>query len=386
MPCSIWAWYKVIRELFMEENNLRYQIAISLIPGVGSITAKKLIAYSGSIEGVFKESKKTLLKIPGVGGLLAQNITKQDVLIKAEKEIEFIQKYNIKPYFYLSNDYPERLRHCEDAPVILFAKGNINLNHPKILSIVGTRNATSYGKERCNQLISEIAERNHDPIIISGLAYGIDITAHRAALKNNLQTVAVLGHGLNTIYPSIHRSVAKEIINHGALVTDFISVEQPEKNNFVKRNRIIAGLSDATIVVESGITGGALITADIANSYNRDVFAFPGRVKDNYSAGCNRLIKTNKAALIEGVSDIEYLLGWESHPSGKRPVQKKLFQKLTAEEENVLKILNEAGELTIDQICLKIKLPVSKVSPILLNLEFSGMVLSLPGKVYTLRK
>lgn len=368
----------------MEENNLRYQIAISLIPGVGSITAKKLIAYSGSIEGVFKESKKTLLKIPGVGGLLAQNITKQDVLLKAEKEIEFIQKYNIKSYFYLSNDYPERLKHCEDAPVILFAKGNISLNHPKILSIVGTRNATSYGKERCNQLISEIVERNHDPLIISGLAYGIDITAHRAALKNNLQTVAVLGHGLNTIYPSLHRSVAKEIINHGALVTDFISVEQPEKNNFVKRNRIIAGLSDATIVVESGITGGALITADIANSYNRDVFAFPGRVKDNYSAGCNRLIKANKAALIEGVSDIEYLLGWESHPSGKRPVQKKLFQKLTAEEENVMKILNEAGELTIDQICLKIKLPVSKVSPILLNLEFSGMVLSLPGKVYTL--
>jgi DNA processing protein len=368
----------------VKENTLKYQIAISLIPGVGNITAKKLIAYSGSIEGVFRESKRNLLKIPGIGDYLAQSITKKDVLSKAEKEIEFTQKYNITTYFYLNKNYPERLKHCEDAPVILFVKGNVNLNHLKILSLVGTRNATPYGKERCYQLVSELIERNHDVLIISGLAYGIDVAAHRAAMKNNLQTVAVLGHGLNTIYPSVHRSVAKEIVNKGALLTEFASNEQPERNNFVKRNRIIAGLSDATIVIESGITGGALITADIANSYNRDVFATPGRVKDKYSAGCNRLIKTNKAALIEGVSDLEYLLGWESQPAREKPAQKKLFQPLTTEEEKIIEILKETGEFTIDQICHKIELPVSKISPILLNLEFSGMIKSLPGKVYTL--
>jgi DNA processing protein len=368
----------------MPDDQLKYKIGISLIPGVGSINAKKLIAYTGSIEGVFKEKKNNLLKIPGIGDSLAENIVKQQVLEIAEKEIEYIQKNDIRLHFYLDEHYPVRLKNCEDAPVVFFYKGDVDFNQMKIISIVGTRNATEYGKECCNKLIDDLSNRKHKVLIVSGLAYGVDICAHRAALKNGFDTVAVLAHGLATLYPSLHKSTAKEICNHGALLTDFISSTLPERNNFVKRNRIIAGLADVTIVIESGIKGGALITADIANSYNRDVLAFPGRVNDSYSHGTNWLIKTNKAAMIESIEDLEYTLGWDSPGSGAESKQTQLFVELSAEEQKIADLLREQGELPIDLISLHINLPGSKVSAMLLNLEFAGVVRSLPGKVYRL--
>jgi len=309
----------------MNDKNLKYKIAITLIPGIGSITAKKLIAYVGSIEGVFKEKLTNLLKIPGIGKNLANEIYSQDVIGKAEEEIKFIEKYNISCLFYLDDDYPNRLKHCEDSPVTLFVKGNCNFNTPKILSIVGTRSATSAGKQICTNIIADLVKNHPDILIVSGLAYGIDIAAHKASLVNNIKTVAVLGHGLDSIYPSVHKIIATKIVKQGALISEFLSKTIIDKNNFVKRNRIIAGISDATLVVESGIKGGSLITANIANSYNRDVFAVPGRIDDKYSEGCNFLIKTNRAALVENASDINYMLGWESSKSEKRIIQKELF-------------------------------------------------------------
>ena len=366
----------------IKDNSLIYKIGISLIPGIGPITAKKLIAYCGSPEGVFTESRKRLEKIPDIGSHLSTKITDKSVLEKAEKEIKFIENYNLTTFFYLDKDYPERLRHCNDAPVMLFQKGNCDLNKPKIVSIVGTRNATQRGRDTCNKFVAELSENHPDLIVVSGLAYGIDIAAHKAALKNNLDTITVLGHGLSTIYPPVHRSIAKEIVEHGSLLTEFLSYELPEKPNFVKRNRIIAGLADATVVIESGKKGGALITADIANSYNRDVFAFPGRVSDTWSKGCNWLILTNKAALIEGVSNLEYIMGWNADKKNKEVIQTELFHELDEDDTTVSNILKESGDLTIDQISIMANSPVSKISSVLLNLEFKGIVKCLPGRVY----
>ena len=371
------------KTIAISDDLLKYKIGISQIPGVGSILAKKLIAYTGNIEAVFQEKKKNLLKIPGIGNTLAEVIVSNQNLEKAEAEIEFINRYEIRYHFYLDNDYPARLKQCSDAPIMLFCKGDVNFNKEKVISIVGTRNATNYGKEFCTKLVSDLASRHRDLIVVSGLAYGIDISAHRAALKNSVPTVAVLAHGLSTLYPAAHRNSARDIVNNGALVTDFTSEIKPERNNFVKRNRIIAGLSDATIVVESGIEGGALITADLANSYNRDVFAYPGRVDDEWSKGCNKLIKTNKAAMIETVEDLEYVMGWDSAAKAV-PRQMSLFQNLTAEEQVVVDILKEENNMMIDILCLRTDMPVSKISPLLLKLEFMGLIKSLPGKVYRL--
>ncbi len=366
------------------DNNLLYKIGISLIPGIGDINAKRLVAYTGNIEAVFKEKKKNLMKIPGIGAVLADSILNHNILTRAEKEIEFINRYQIKHRFYLDEDYPARLKNCEDSPIMLYYKGEVDFNRRKVISIVGTRNATDYGKECCNRLIEELQNRKHHVLIVSGLAYGIDICAHRAALKNGLDTVAVLGHGLGTIYPTVHKVTAAEICKHGALVTDFVSDTLPDRQNFVKRNRIIAGLSDVTIVIESGIKGGALITADIAVSYNRDVMAFPGRIDDICSHGCNWLIKSNKAALVEGIEDIEYLLGWDVSSKKAGDIQTELFVDLGEEENKIVEILREHGELTIDLISIHANMPVSIVSAQLLTIELAGLVRSLPGKVYKL--
>ena len=361
-------------------DDLKYKIGIGLIPGIGDILAKKLISYCGGVEAVFTEKKTALLKIPNVGETLANSVTNHDVLAKAEKEADFIFKHRINYAFYLDDDYPARLKNCPDSPVIFFYKGDVDFEHPKIVSIVGTRQATPYGKDICNKLVDELCQRNHRPIVVSGLAYGIDICAHRAALRNGLPTIAVLAHGLKQLYPAAHAATAREIIGQGALLTEFMSDTPIDRNNFVRRNRLIAGLADLTIVVESNIRGGALITADIANSYNRDVFAFPGRLTDSCSAGCNWLIKTNKANLLQSVADIEYLMGWDNQP--KASVQRELFPELSAEEESVLKVLKETGECPIDSLCFILQMPVSKASAILLNLELAGLVHSLPGKVY----
>lgn len=360
-------------------TGLIYNIGITLIPGIGDINGKKLIAYCGSAEAIFKEKKRNLIKIPGIGESSLNSIISQKVLKRAEEEIEFINKYNITPLFFLDKDYPQRLKHCIDSPVMLYYKGNADLNIPRVISIVGTRRASEYGKEACNKIIEGLSDLNI--LVVSGLAYGIDTNAHKAALKNNLKTVGILGHGLDRIYPSANKKLAEKMIETGGLLTDFISKSNPDRENFPKRNRIIAGIADALIVIESAMKGGALITANIANSYNRDVFAVPGKINSYYSEGCNFLIKTNKAALIQSAKDVKYIMLWESITE-KTSKQQKLFVELSAEEELIVNILRENEETSIDYIVLESKFSSSKIASILLNLEFEGVIKSLPGKMY----
>jgi DNA processing protein len=368
----------------MNEPSLVQKIALGMIPGVGDITARRLVSYTGSIEGVFSESFRNLMHIPGIGESLAGNIARRDYLKLAEKEAEYINKHSIKVFFYMDEDYPFRLRQCDDAPVTFYFQGNVDLNASYFLSVVGTRNATQHGREICQKIISGLAHHFPSLVIVSGLAYGIDITAHKAAIASDLPTIGVLGHGLKTIYPSVHANTAKVMVKNGGLLTDFISSDPPDKNNFIKRNRIIAGLSDATLIIESGIKGGALITADIASSYNRDVMAVPGRPDDEWSAGCNALIRCNKASLVENPEDIEYLLGWKSVET-EGPVQKVLFEEMTGNEKRVYEALKLNGDMTVDQLSLLLSFPVYKLSATLLQMELSGLIVPVPGNIYRLR-
>ena len=365
----------------MEEPDV-YRIALGMIPGIGGITARKILAYTGSAEAVFSVPKKTLLAIPGVGDLLADRIRNTAILDQARRELEFINKRRITCLLYGENAYPERLLDCYDAPMLLYMLGQVNLNGNRIISIVGTRRPGSYGMDMCKCLVRDLASMNREMVIVSGLAYGIDHCAHKSALENGLNTVAVLGHGLKYMYPALHRQVAAKITRQGALLTDFASDQKPERNNFIRRNRIIAGLSDVTIVVQSGHKGGALITADIANSYHRDVFTFPGRVGDPASAGCNQLIKTHKAALIEGAGDVAYLLGWDTDHAAEIEKPEKLFHGLSDKEKQIIEILRSEGHVSLDRISLKCSIPLSRISEILLNLELAGLIKCLPGDVY----
>ena len=368
--------------LYMPEDiSLKHKIALGLIPGIGDINARKLVSHLGSVQAVFGEPYRNLVKIPGIGPELAKAVSDHSYLGTAEKEAEYVAKNNIKIYFYLDTDYPYRLRQCEDSPVVFFFKGISDLNSPRIISIVGTRNATPRGKELCDKIIGDLASDHPDLIIVSGLAYGIDITAHKAALAHNLQTIGVLGHGFKTIYPSVHWTIATSMIKKGGLLSDFLSDALPERNNFIKRNRIIAGLSDATLIVESGIKGGALITADIASSYNRDVLAVPGRPDDQWSVGCNSLIKNNKAALVESYRDVEYFLNWIPEKS-KPSVQRTLFSELDPTEKSIFELISAEGEIAIDSICRSLELPVFKLSAILLQMELKGLIKCYPGNIY----
>ncbi|MEI6277626.1 MAG: DNA-processing protein DprA [Prolixibacteraceae bacterium] len=366
-------------------EELLSKIAISLVPGIGSITAKSLIAYCGSAAQVFREKEKILRTIPGIGTVLAKNILQSKVVSRAEEEVEFILKNKVDAHFYLDESYPQRLRNCVDAPILLFSKGKPNLNFPKVISIVGTRNATLYGRELTDKFILSLAERGYEIQIVSGLAYGIDIQAHRAALRNSLSTVCVLAHGLETVYPTLHRAIALEMCEkNGGMVSDFLSNTPIDRKNFLRRNRIIAGMADAVIVVESATKGGALLTAELAISYNRDLFAFPGRVGEPYSEGCHFLIKSNRAGLIENISDLEYCMNWQPGSGTPDGYQPRLFNDLTPDEQLVTNTLQTDGASMIDLICLKTGLPMSRVSSLLLTLEFSGIVKCLPGKVFKL--
>jgi DNA processing protein len=295
-------------------KNLLYKIALSIIPGIGGILARNVVAYVGSVEGVFTESLKSLQKIPGIGEINAQRIRDKNIFKNAlKKKFVCIEKNEIDVLFFIRiKFFPRRLKTCTDAPVLLYTKGNLDLNEHRIVSIVGTRNATNYGKLVCEELIQKFSERNYKILIVSGLAYGIDIQAHKSALKYNLPTAGVIAHGLDKIYPSLHAETARKMLENGGLVSDFPSGTKIDPSNFIRRNRIIAGLADATIVVESASKGGALITAEIASSYNRDVFAFPGRAGDVYSKGCNQLIRNSGANLMESIDDLEYFMGWEN--------------------------------------------------------------------------
>lgn len=364
----------------MVDTNLKYTLALLKTDGVGDVIAKKLIMHCGTAEAVLKEKKQNLLKISGVGSVLANAIVNQQNLNRAEKELDFIIKNSIQVTSLTDANYPKNLQHCFDAPYLFFSKGNIDFNQQRIISIVGTRKITSYGKDFLKKFFNDIKEYN--PIIVSGLAYGVDIYAHQLALEHNLQTVAVLAHGLDRIYPAIHKKEAEKMQANGGLLTDFWSGTKPDRENFVKRNRIVAGLSQATLVIESAEKGGSLITADLANSYNRDVFAVPGRVTDAFSMGCNNLIKTNRASVLTSVKDLAYILNWEKEETQQKSVQKQLFIDLTDEETKIYDYLLKEGKQQLDIIALHCNYPIHKTASLLLNLELKSVARPLPGKFF----
>lgn len=372
----------------MNYEQLQYRIAITLIKGIGPNLAKNLIAYLGSEQAIFNEKAQNLSKIPGIGDVLSNEIVNQNVLKRAEEEVSFIIKNNIQPLYYTDRNYPYRLKECADSPIMLYSKGKCDLNSSRIVAIVGTRNATEAGKENCKKLIADLALLQPRCIIVSGLAYGVDICAHKAALDANLPTVGVVGHGLDRIYPSMHSSTAKKMIENGLLLTEYISGTNPDRQNFVQRNRIIAGVCDLTIVIESASRGGALITTEAANIYNRDVFAFPGRVTDEFSAGCNALIKTNKAAMIESAADVIKFMSWENKAgTSNLPVQTALFVDLTPDEQSIVGILRQYQDgMQMNELAIKTEQSVSKTSAMLLELEFKGTVKCLPGNIYKIVK
>lgn len=362
--------------------SLLNKIALTFVPGIGDITARSLLEYLGNEDAIFEASRSKLSSVPGIRKKTVEAIINKEGFDKAEKELQFIEKYKIQVLFFTEESYPKRLRNCYDAPVLLYYKGNADLNSGRVISIVGTRNATQYGKELTQQLVEDLQQRN--VLVVSGLAHGIDGIAHKACIKNNVPTVGVLGHGLDRIYPAAHRSLAEKMIENGGLLTEYPSETNPDRENFPKRNRIVAGMADATIIVEASLKGGALITAELANSYNKDVFAFPGNVKDEFSAGCNYLIKTNRANLISGVKDLDYFLGWSESTELKKEKQIKLQLNLTAEEQKVVNILEEKGIVGVDDLSLMSNLPQSKLAVTILGLEMQGILIALPGKTYKL--
>lgn len=363
------------------QSDLLYQIALTLVPNIGDVRAKALLEVFGDASSVFKAPKKQLENIEGIGTIAANSVKHFNDFKICEEEIAFIEKNKITPLFIKDENYPQRLLNCYDSPTLLYYKGNADLNTQKIISIVGTRNNSDYGKATCENLIKELAEEN--VLIISGLAFGIDTIAHKASLKNNLKTVGVMAHGLDKIYPAQNKSLAKEMLSHGGLLTDFMSGTNPDRQNFPSRNRIVAGSCDALIVIESSVKGGSLITAEIANGYNKDVFAIPGRVNDLRSEGCNYLIRSNKSLLITCADDLLHIMNWKEAPK-KAKQQRELFIELTPEEKIITDILAQQDSIQIDQLYFKSGLSSSAVANALLMLEMQGVVSSHPGKVFKL--
>ncbi|WP_295116611.1 DNA-processing protein DprA [uncultured Chitinophaga sp.] len=360
----------------------RYQLALTQIPQIGDIVAKELLQHFGEASAIFKARIAELEKIPGIGTVRARAIKQFNDFARTDEEITFMSRYQIQPIFYTSPAYPQRLQHCTDAPVMLYFKGHADLNASRIVNIVGTRRPTEYGKTICRDMVTELGL--HDITIISGLAYGIDVEAHKTAIACNAPTIGILAHGLDRIYPATHHNIAKQMLANGGLLTDFMSDTQPDKQNFPSRNRIVAGMSDVTIVIESGEKGGSLITADIAISYNRDVMAIPGRINDDRSAGCLQLVKANKAALITGAGDVMEMMGWQAHQKKESVRQKELFISLNREEQQLVSLFQHKKQLHIDEIYRECQLPGSQVAATLLNLEIQAVVKALPGNCYML--
>lgn len=367
-------------------NELLYQLALTLVPNIGDVQAKLLLQYFGDAYSIFKAKQSQLEKIEGVGTVRAKSIKEFDDFHTAEAELKFIEKYKIKTLFLTDTEYPQRLLNCYDSPTLLFYKGTADLNTSKIVGIVGTRNYTDYGRQFTEDLVKDLSEQQI--LIISGLALGIDAFAHKAALKNDLPTVGVVGHGLDKIYPSVNTGLAKDMIKHdGGLLSEFFSGTKPDKHNFPLRNRIVAGLCDATVVVETNIKGGSMITAKLADAYNRDVFAVPGRTTDNKSSGCNYLIKNNKAILLTDADELLDVMGWtlRLRSGQKKKAQKELFIELSANEKQIVQILQQKEMVHIDEINLSSGLSSSAAAAAILNLELQGVVAGMPGKMYKLQ-
>jgi len=365
------------------QNNLLHQVALTLVPHIGPVQSKLLLDHFGDATAIFKAKKHALEKIEGIGEIRAASIRHFNGWQEAEKEIAFIERYKIKPLFFTDPDYPNRLRHCYDPPTLLYYRGNAHLNAKQVIAIVGTRYKTDYGRQLAETLVRDLSTYNIT--VVSGLALGIDAIAHKAALKNNLPTIGVLAHGLDKIYPPEHKTLAKEILQHdGGLLTEFRQKTAPDKHHFPARNRIVAGMCDATVVVETDIKGGSMITAHLAIGYHRDVFAFPGKTTDPKSAGCNYLIRTNKAGLLTDAQELAASLGWETPALPAKKTQRELFTALSGEEEKIVRLLKEKETLQIDELNTRSGLSASQVAAALLNLEMQQVLSSLPGKRYRL--
>lgn len=364
----------------MTENEILAVLRLQNVPHIGDVTAKKLIAHCGSPEAVFANKTQQLQKIDGIGTFTIRGLHDAEHKEAAEAEYRFILDNDITYTYFNDSDYPDYLKHCIDGPMLLFKRGNINFEGRKIISVVGTRKITSYGTALCEELIAELAPL--DPIIVSGFAYGVDICAQRAAINHGLQTIGCLAHGLNQIYPKVHGKYVSDIEKNGGFLTEFWSSSNPDRENFLQRNRIIAGIAEATIVIESAEKGGSLVTADIANSYNRDVFAFPGRAKDKFSSGCNNLIKQQKAHMLTSAADLIYNLGWDIEEAETKAVQKQLFIELNTSEQTIYDFLQKNGKQQLDSIALKCQLPIFKTSSTLLNMEMKGVIRPMPGKLF----
>ncbi len=364
------------------QNEKKHLIALLEIPNIGLSIAKKLIDQYGSAKAVLSLSTSKYQTFGKVGLNIIEALQKGIVFQVALAQIEYCTSNNIEILSYYEKRYPQRLKHCPDAPLILYFRGACNLNHSKIVAIVGTRNATPYGKNICENIIEELAGQN--VLIISGLAYGVDITAHLKAIKYKTPTVGVLAHGLDSIYPKSHYATAQKMLNNGGLLTEHKIKTRPNRENFPKRNRIVAGMSDAIIVIESAIAGGSMITAKLGNDYNRDVFAIPGRLGATYSEGCNHLIKTNQAHLLQASKDLSYILGWESKTEQPKIIQRQLFLELTPEEQLLIDEISKHNSISIDEIAVRTALSISQVSTQLLLLEFKGLIQQMPGKKYSI--
>lgn len=367
----------------MDQNRLSL-LALHFIPGIGNYTIKQLVSYCGEAEKVFNTPKGKLRRIPGIGDVIAEAIVKGKPFSLAEKEYRKSEKENVTLIFFVDKNYPVRLKQIPDAPSLIYAKGNIDFENPKAVAIVGTRKATDYGRDCVEQLVSGL--QKHGALIISGLAYGIDIQAHKQALKYALPTVGIMGSGIDVMYPPSHIETAKKMLTSGGIISENPFGTKPDAHNFPARNRIIAGLCDALIVVEAAQRGGALITAEIANTYNKDVLAFPGNVGRSYSEGCNSLIKSNKAHLLTSVQDLEYVMNWSTEI--KAPKKEALsLDGYDPEEQAILKLLIENNnQMMIDELSWRCGLTISKLASLLLGLEFKGVLSPLPGKVYKLIK
>ncbi len=361
-----------------EQEELFYQLALTYVPGIGAKTGRALLERFGSATNIFKVPLKELMNSDGIGEVKVKGFKDADIMKKADHELNFVLKNDIRPV-YIKKDYPERLNNCIDAPLLMFYKGNADLNAAKIVAIVGTRKNTDYGHKLCEELVEGL-QAVENVLVVSGLALGIDAIAHKKCVQLGIPTVGVLGHGLDRIYPHNHKALADQMMDHGGILTEFNSDTIPDRNNFPMRNRIVAGISDVTVVVESHVSGGALITAHMASGYNREVAAFPGRVNDSRSAGCNELIRTNIAAMITKSEDLVELMNWKKE--GKKPVQKQLFLALTPNEQKIVDLLQTKDSVHADELYNTTGLQSSMLAATLLQLEMQGVIKALPGKFF----
>lgn len=363
------------------KEDLLYRIALTMIPDLGAVRSRLLAEHFGEAKAIFTAKKKELSAIEGIGENCARQIKEWGRFRDAEAEIEFAEKHQITILFLTDETYPQRLLHCYDPPTVLYYRGEANLNHGRIISIIGTRNHTDYGKQVTEQLVASL--ESQEVMIVSGLAFGIDAIAHKASIHQHIPTIGVLAHGLDIVYPPQHRSLAREMMEQGGLLTEFPMRTKPDRHHFPRRNRIVAGMSDATIVIETALKGGSMITAELAHNYNRDLFAVPGKITDPKSSGCLKLIMQNKAVLLCDGAQLAETMGWQEKKKIIKK-QKELFIELSADEKTIVGLLDYSEAVAVDTLFIKSGLSSSTVASVILSLELQNVICALPGKMYKL--